>query len=450
MYLVHFVWTAAKLGRPLVQLALSSDVSDLQPAPIAPSRKALGRAYVPWRTAEAVKRAHAVLCDSEQIRRSLETCVPGTRVEIVPIGVELNGDASSGRQWRSQSAIPGDAFVLFSCRLFSSIFNILTIIRAFAKVREAIPECVLILKHLQFMGDDVYRSACLQLIDELGIGEAVRHVRELERAYLLALYRAAHVVVTVPTNDATAVSLLEAMAASVPVVASRTGGLDAAILRDGETALLVTPDYLVGLADAITRLHGSSALRVELVAEVQMTVSLDRRLRAGDRSGGGALQLARQASVIVRRVGASRSRAMGAAAVSRIDLRGVQTKTPRAQILQRPRSRASTERCSQRGISSHLLQALHQGRLLTRRQELARIADHFGGTRAICRDHRHRSCHLLERANHIPSCSYSCSIISAAPIWKVSSALERSALPSLAFISFSLSSLYLGACESKH
>ena len=106
----------------------------------------------------------------------------------------------------------------------------------------------------------------------VGIGEAVRHVGELERGDLLALYRAADVVVTVPTNDATAVSLLEAMAASVPVVASRTGGMDAAILRDGETALLVTPEDPVGLADAITRLHGSSALRAELVAEAQMTV----------------------------------------------------------------------------------------------------------------------------------------------------------------------------------
>ena len=41
MYLVDFGWTAAKLGRPLVQFALGSDVLDLQPAPIVPSRKAL-------------------------------------------------------------------------------------------------------------------------------------------------------------------------------------------------------------------------------------------------------------------------------------------------------------------------------------------------------------------------------------------------------------------------
>jgi glycosyltransferase involved in cell wall biosynthesis len=272
MYLVDFGWTAAKLGRPLVQFALGSDVLDLQPAPIAPSRGALGRAYVRWRTAQAVKRADAVLCDSEQIRRSLETYVPGTRVEIVRIGVELNGDASSGRQWRAELGIPNDAFVLLSTRLLTPNYNILTIIRAFARVRDAIPESVLILKDLESLGDDGYRAACRQLIDELGIGEAVRHVGEIERPGLLALYRAADVVVTVPTNDATAVSLLEAMAASVPVLASRTDGMDAAVLRDGETALLVTPEDPVGLADAIIRLHGSSALRGKLVAQAQMTV----------------------------------------------------------------------------------------------------------------------------------------------------------------------------------
>ena len=59
--------------------------------------------------------------------------------------------------------------MLLSTRLFTPNYNILTIIRAFAKVREAIPECVLILKDLESMGDDGYRAACRQLIDESGL-----------------------------------------------------------------------------------------------------------------------------------------------------------------------------------------------------------------------------------------------------------------------------------------
>lgn len=56
---------------------------------------------------------------------------------------------------------------------------------------------------------------------------------------------------------------LEAMAAGVPVVASRTGGL-AEVVRDGETGLLVPPRDVEGLAAALVRLIGDPALRERL------------------------------------------------------------------------------------------------------------------------------------------------------------------------------------------
>src|SRR5438477_59365 len=56
------------------------------------------------------------------------------------------------------------------------------------------------------------------------------------------------------TTDGTAVSVLEAMAAGVPVVASDVPGIDPVILRHRETAILVPPRDPEALAQAVTEL----------------------------------------------------------------------------------------------------------------------------------------------------------------------------------------------------
>ena len=77
-----------------------------------------------------------------QIRHSLETCVRALG-EIDRIDLELNSNAGSVGGRGSELAIPGDAFVALELEALHFEWPIiLTIIRAFAKVREAIPESV--------------------------------------------------------------------------------------------------------------------------------------------------------------------------------------------------------------------------------------------------------------------------------------------------------------------
>jgi glycosyltransferase involved in cell wall biosynthesis len=272
MYLVSCGWTAAAIGRPLVQFALGSDVLALGSLPATSPRRAAGNAYRRWRTMHAVQRADVVLCDSAAIAQSVKTHVPGTRVEIIRIGVELSVNRHSARSWRSELGIAGDALVVLSTRLLTPNYNIETIIRAFASVLTAIPNGVLILKDFHSFGDRSYRERCHAVIRELGIADSVRHVGEINRPDLLGLYRAADIYVSVPTHDANAVSVLEAMAARVPVIAARTEGMDPAVLRDGDSALLVIAEDVPGLAEAIMALHSSPALRSRLMQQGEATV----------------------------------------------------------------------------------------------------------------------------------------------------------------------------------
>jgi glycosyltransferase involved in cell wall biosynthesis len=272
MYLVQCGWTAAQIGRPLVQFALGSDVLALDPIRGGTPRRVLGAVYRKRRTSRAVRSADAVLCDSSQVAGTLQRRVPGIRTEVIRIGVEIDGSSAGGQRWREELDIVDDALVVLSTRLLHPNYNITTIVRAVALVLETIPRVVLILKDFESFGDPSYRVRCRSLIRELGIDSAVRFVGELPRPDLLALYRAADVFLSVPTNDATAVSVLEAMAASVPVVASRTDGLDPDVLRDHDTALLVRPGDVDELARAIVALNGELALRDKLVRQGLSTV----------------------------------------------------------------------------------------------------------------------------------------------------------------------------------
>lgn len=64
---------------------------------------------------------------------------------------------------------------------------------------------------------------------------------------------------------------LEAMAAGVPVVASRVGGL-AEMLTEGETGLLVSPDDPAELAAALGRLRANPSLRERLITNAGVLV----------------------------------------------------------------------------------------------------------------------------------------------------------------------------------
>jgi glycosyltransferase involved in cell wall biosynthesis len=92
------------------------------------------------------------------------------------------------------------------------------------------------------------------------LGARVRHLGALPREDVLALYREADVF-TLPTwREGFPNVVLEAMAASLPVVATPVGAIPDAV-RDGEEGLLVPPRDAAALTAALRRLCADPALR---------------------------------------------------------------------------------------------------------------------------------------------------------------------------------------------
>jgi glycosyltransferase involved in cell wall biosynthesis len=256
--------------RPLVLTALGSDVGDLSRPEGGPPSQLLAGAYLAWRTRRAVEDADVVLTDSAPLAEAIRLRVPGTDTRLVRFGVEIGDAAPTARSsWRRRLEIPDDAFVLLSSRLLRPNYNIDTIIQALAAVRRDIPSAVLVLKELGSLSDADYRRRVLDLAEELGVAGGIRHVSEIEREELLDLYQIADVYVSVPSSDGTAVSVLEAMVAGVPVVATDVPGIDPVILGDEQTALLVPPREADALAAAVIRLAVDHERRKHITANAR-------------------------------------------------------------------------------------------------------------------------------------------------------------------------------------
>jgi phosphatidylinositol alpha-1,6-mannosyltransferase len=120
---------------------------------------------------------------------------------------------------------------------------------------------------------DWTRDRCLTVLSELEIdvpADRVRFLTDVPDRDLPALYNCAEIYLGVSRLmeqrvEGFGISLAEASACGIPVIAGRSGGIPAAV-RDGETGLLVDAEGVDAVAEAIGRLLDDAGLRARLGA----------------------------------------------------------------------------------------------------------------------------------------------------------------------------------------
>ncbi|OLB15188.1 MAG: hypothetical protein AUH07_03240 [Gemmatimonadetes bacterium 13_2_20CM_70_9] len=123
---------------------------------------------------------------------------------------------------------------------------------------------------LVVVGEDWGGVADLRsLARTLGIEDRILFKGLLARDEVLRAYASADVFVLPSLFEPFGIVLLEAMAAGLPVVASRVGGI-VDVVEDGKTGLLVPPRNPQAIADAIERLLSNPTLRQRMGAEARM------------------------------------------------------------------------------------------------------------------------------------------------------------------------------------
>ena len=205
-----------------------------------------------------LRRADLVTGDSRDILdKSIEMGARGEVCHVVQWGVDLDSfrpDAQS--DVRSRLGIPDDAPIVISIRSFTQpYYNIDVIVKAIPAVLETRPDT-----HFVIAGNEGDDSALRQLAAGLSLDERTHFVGKIPHDDLPAYLVASDAFLSVPSVDATAVSLLEAMACGTPVIVSN---LDSALewVTDGVNGLVVKPGERQELERAILQVLDSHDLR---------------------------------------------------------------------------------------------------------------------------------------------------------------------------------------------
>ena len=213
-----------------------------------------------WLARRALRSACAVSGDSVDI---LKSCValgadPATCYEI-QWGVDFSVfHPERSSRVREELGIPESAPVVFSPRSFTqAYYNIDVIIDATARLQKERPAL-----HVIFAGYEGDQSPFRALAKRAGLDRQTHFVGRIPHEDFADYLVASDVFVSVPSVDATAVSLLEAMACGRAIVVS---SLPSSLewIRDGENGLVVPPRDEGALVEALTKLLDDAALRDE-------------------------------------------------------------------------------------------------------------------------------------------------------------------------------------------
>jgi glycosyltransferase involved in cell wall biosynthesis len=124
---------------------------------------------------------------------------------------------------------------------------------------------------LLVLGDGPERTALERRAARLGIADRVRFLGARSRDDVLTLFRAVDVALVTSAWENLPHTLLEALAAGAPVVATGVGGIPEVIVHE-DNGLLVPAGDVDAIAEAIERVAGDADLRARLAARAAPSV----------------------------------------------------------------------------------------------------------------------------------------------------------------------------------
>ena len=204
--------------------------------------------YPRW-TRGVLSRADVLVAPSKYLARAVEA--HGLKAQVIPNLIELSEYPFRVRRHLKPR--------LFWMRTFHPIYNPVMAVQAFAQIHRAHPDATLVMA-----GQEKGMGAAVRnMVHDLGLEGAVRFPGFLDGPAKAREGDAADIFLNTNHIDNMPVSVLEACAMGLPVVATAVGGVPD-LLTDGHTGLLVPDDDWAAMAQAIERLLADAELSERL------------------------------------------------------------------------------------------------------------------------------------------------------------------------------------------
>jgi glycosyltransferase involved in cell wall biosynthesis len=240
----HGFYGALAGVHPYVVTAWGSDIL------VEPGRDPLSRQVAKW----TLRRADLVTSNNRYMADRIAALgAPRSKVEVVTLGA----DAYFGERWADSVNVAGrnegDGPVMLSTRAHEALYDIASILDAYAIVVRLRPGARLIVAHSGSLTDQLRAQAAT-------IGGDIEFTGTVGPERLRELMTSAEVFVSVPASDGTSVALLQAMAAGAfPIVSDLESQRE--WIDDGQNGLRVPLGAPVALVDGIMHALGNPDLR---------------------------------------------------------------------------------------------------------------------------------------------------------------------------------------------
>ena len=217
--------------------------------------------YLAAMTRRAARQADRVICVSESTRRDVVRLlgIPEAKTRVVYHGIEPEFRPLSDAEvaaFRTRHGLP-EQFALYLGTL-EPRKNLPNLLHAYARARrEHGVSTPLVLGGGKGWGYEVI----FRLVEDLGLGDAVRFPGYLPLAELPLWYNAASLFAYPSRYEGFGMPALEAMASGTPVLTTDSSSLPEVV---GDAALRVAPDDVAGMSEALGRALGDEALRRDL------------------------------------------------------------------------------------------------------------------------------------------------------------------------------------------
>lgn len=263
-----FVYSAlARISRPGLKVVFTEH-GRLSDAPPSPKRRLANTVLSRF--------PHRVFAVSGDLKAHLVAeGFPASRVDVLYNGIDIGPVPSPADRQRMRTALGLEdrQFVVGTVARLDPVKDLETLVRAVASLRSAVPITLLV------VGDGPERAALEKTASSLDAGASVRFLGHRDDAR--DVLAACDAFVNCSISEGISLTILEAMAAALPIVATSVGGTPE--ILDAACGLLVPARTPGAVADALRTLAADPGLRAAVAQagrrRVEERFTLDRMVR---------------------------------------------------------------------------------------------------------------------------------------------------------------------------